>query len=72
MKNKKAVSKSTKVFFDCEFTGLHKNTTLVSIGLISEHGQTFYAELNDYDKSQLDDWLKSNVIKNLFFKDDCE
>lgn len=55
----------TKIFFDCEFTGLHKNTTLISIGLVSECGKTFYAELTDYDKSQIDDWLQENVINNL-------
>lgn len=55
----------TKIFFDTEFTGLHQNTTLISIGLIAETGQTFYAELTDYDKSQIDDWLQKNVIENL-------
>ena len=55
----------TKIFFDCEFTGLHQNTTLVSIGLVSECGKTFYAEFNDYDFKQVDDWLKENVINNL-------
>ena len=55
----------TKVFFDTEFTGLHQNTTLISIGAISECGKTFYAELCDYDKSQVDGWLKSNVIDKL-------
>lgn len=54
-----------KIFFDTEFTGLHKNTTLISIGCISEDGKTFYAELTDYDKSQIDDWLQENVIDNL-------
>ena len=39
-----------KVFFDTEFTGLHRNTTLISIGLVSEDGRTFYAEFNDYDR----------------------
>ena len=58
-----------KIFFDCEFTGLHKNTTLISIGLISEDNKTFYAELNDYDKTQVDDWIKENVINNLLFKE---
>lgn len=43
----------TKVFFDTEFTGLHQNTTLISIGLISECGKTFYAELTDYDINQV-------------------
>jgi hypothetical protein len=55
----------TKIFFDTEFTGLHQNTTLISIGLISECGKTFYAELTDYDKSQIDDWLQTNVIDKL-------
>ena len=56
-----------KIFFDTEFTGLHQNTTLISIGLISEDDKTFYAEFNDYDKNQIDDWLKNNVINNLKF-----
>lgn len=56
-----------KVFFDTEFTGLHKDTTLISIGAISEDGRTFYAELNDYDESQVDDWIRENVINNLQF-----
>jgi hypothetical protein len=55
----------TKIFFDTEFTGLHQNTTLISIGLISECGKTFYAELTDYDKYQIDEWLQKNVIENL-------
>jgi hypothetical protein len=55
----------TKIFFDTEFTGLHQNTTLISIGLISECGKTFYAEFNDYDFKQVDDWLRDNVIKHL-------
>jgi len=36
----------TRIFFDTEFTGLHKDTTLISIGLIAEDGRTFYAEFN--------------------------
>lgn len=55
----------TKLFFDTEFTGLHKNTTLISIGIVSECGKTFYAELNDYDESQVDDWIRENVLKHL-------
>lgn len=56
-----------KIFFDTEFTGLHKNTTLVSLGMVDDNGRTFYAEFSDYDKSQVDDWLKENVIDNLEF-----
>lgn len=54
-----------KIFFDTEFTGLHQNTTLISIGMVAEDGRTFYAELTDYDKSQVDDWIQKNVIDNL-------
>lgn len=55
-----------KIFFDTEFTGLHKNTTLISIGLVDENNRTFYAEFTDYDESQCDDWIKRNVIDNLW------
>lgn len=59
------------IFFDTEFTGLHKNTTLISIGLVSADGRTFYAELTDYDEGQCDEWIKGNVIDNLLFKNEC-
>ena len=54
-----------KIFFDTEFTGLHKNTTLISLGCVDENGRTFYAEFTDYDKQQVDCWINENVIKNL-------
>ncbi|MGI4873230.1 MAG: hypothetical protein ACRYFX_18875 [Janthinobacterium lividum] len=55
----------TKIFFDTEFTGLHQATTLISIGLVAEGGESFYAELTDYDQSQINDWLRDNVISHL-------
>ena len=57
-----------KIFFDTEFTGLHKNTTLISIGLVDENERTFYAEFSDYDESQCDEWIKEHVIDNLLYK----
>lgn len=57
-----------RVFFDCEFTGLHKNTTLVSIGLVAENGEEFYAEFSDYDSTQVDHWIEENVMSNLLIK----
>lgn len=56
-----------KIFLDTEFTGLHQRTTLISLGMVSEDGRTFYAELNDYDITQVDDWIQKNVIDNLRF-----
>lgn len=54
-----------KLFFDTEFTGLHQNTTLISIGIVSEDRRSFYAEFTDYDRSQVDEWIQANVIDNL-------
>ena len=64
--------KVTKLFFDTEFTGLHQKTTLISIGIVAEPGQTFYAELTDYDQSQVDEWLSKNVISNLMYSEPPE
>ena len=60
------------LFLDTEFTGLQQNTSLISIGIVAESGEEFYAELNDYDRSQLSPWLKENVIKKLFLKESNE
>ena len=54
-----------KVFLDTEFTGLHQHTTLISLGLVAENGEEFYAEFTDYDKAQVNDWITENVINNL-------
>lgn len=59
------------IAFDFEFTGLHKNTTPISLGMTTRNEEgflyTFYAEFNDYDKSQVDNWLQNNVIDHLQF-----
>ena len=52
----------TNIFFDSEFTGLHQNTTLISIGCVSETGEAFYATLNDYNVLQVDTWIEDNVL----------
>ena len=54
------------LYFDTEFTGLHKDTTLISIGIVAENGKKFYAEFADYDRNQCNDWINENVINNLF------
>lgn len=51
-----------KVFFDTEFTGLQKDTDLISIGLVSENGKCFYGEFTDYDNKKCDEWIRQNVI----------
>lgn len=51
-----------RIFLDTEFTGLHQHTTLISIGLAAENGAMFYAELSDYDRDQVDSWVRTNVL----------
>ena len=58
-----------RIYYDSEFTGLHRNSTLISIGMVTDRGSTFYAEFIDYDKEQVNDWINENVIANLKFKD---
>ena len=57
----------TNLYFDTEFTGLQKDTSLISIGIVSDSGRKFYAEFTDYDKSKVDEWIQDNVIRNLLF-----
>jgi hypothetical protein len=58
-----------KAFFDFEFTGLHKDTTPISLGIVTGNDKSFYAEFTDYDKTQVDDWIQTNVLDNLLFND---
>jgi len=53
-----------KLFFDTEFTGLHKRTSLISIGIVAENGKRFYAEFSTYKENQCDDWIRENVLKH--------
>lgn len=51
------------IFFDTEFTSLHIKSKLISIGLISEDGREFYAEMTDtYLWFHCSDWVKENVL----------
>ncbi len=54
------------LFFDAEFTGLRKDTTLISLGIVSDNGKKFYAEFTDYEENQCDEWIHKNVIDNLY------
>lgn len=61
--------KPIKVFFDTEFSGLHKLTTLISIGMVAEDGRKFYAEATDYDKYQISEYLMNNVLSKMILED---
>lgn len=51
------------VFFDTEFTGLHWEAKLVSIGLVAEDGHEFYAELSDtYQNADCSTFAHAEVL----------
>ncbi|MGB5927374.1 MAG: 3'-5' exoribonuclease [Cyclobacteriaceae bacterium] len=58
----------SRLYLDTEFTGLHQQTTLISMALVAEDGRSFYAEFTDYAQEQVDDWLRGNVLKHLHLK----
>ena len=60
------------LFFDTEFTGLRKDTTLISIGIVSDTGDKFYAELTDYDEGMCDEWIEKNVLDHLVLSGNAE
>lgn len=44
-----------KLFLDCEFTQLNKDTKLISLALVTQTGEEFYVELSDtYTIHELD------------------
>lgn len=59
-----------KIFLDTEFTGLHQNTSLLSIGIVDEDGRNFYAEVSDYDYTQMSEWLLENVMSHMMYEID--
>ena len=58
-----------KVFFDCEFNGLRQHTQLISIGVVDEHDNTFYAEIVPNKAFIVEPWVLENVMPHLKFRD---
>jgi hypothetical protein len=54
-----------RYFIDTEFIEKYGKIDLISIGIISEEGQTYYAENACFEERDADEWIKENVISNL-------
>lgn len=54
-----------RIFLDTEFTELSQQAQLISIALVAENGDWFYAELTDYDPNAASAWVRENVISLL-------
>jgi hypothetical protein len=57
----------TKLFWDMEFSGLMQNAQPISLGIVAETGQTFYAEWKEVNLEDLDEWQRENVVPYLRF-----
>ena len=56
----------TRIFLDTEFTGLHQRTTLISMALVADSGEEFYAEFTDYSNSQMQELLDDSKSVDFF------
>jgi len=54
-----------RIWFDTEFIENGKTIELLSIGMVREDGKTYYAEVEETDRSLACDWVKHNVITHL-------
>ena len=61
--------KKLRLYFDTEFTELSKKGELISLAFISENGEIFYAEFDDFYIENCNEWVIENVISNLLYKD---
>jgi hypothetical protein len=55
-----------KLFLDCEFTQLNKDTKLISLALVTETGDEFYVELTDtYAIEDCSEFVVHHVLPQL-------
>ena len=69
MKLRIATSKN-RIFFDTEFNEDGKTIDLISIGMVKESGETYYAVSNEFDAEACNDWVKENVLPHLTPKEE--
>lgn len=51
-----------RIFFDTEFIEDGKTIELLSIGLVREDGQYYYAEPEETDRDRASPWVRENVL----------
>ncbi len=54
-----------RFFLDTEFMEAPGQLELISIGIVSQDGQEYYAETVEGDRSKANDWVKANVLPQL-------
>lgn len=54
-----------KYFYDTEFIEDGNTIDLISIGVVAEHGRTFYAISTEFNPKKASQWVKDNVLAHL-------
>jgi hypothetical protein len=57
--------KGKQFFFDTEFDEDGVKITLISIGIVSEDGEEYYAVSKEFNEESCNDWVKENVLPHL-------
>lgn len=57
------------LFLDTEFTGLTRHARILSIALVADTGEEFYAEFNDVAPEEINDWVRDHVFPRFEFND---
>ena len=59
----------TKIFLDTEFIDNGKTLELISIGLVKENGDEYYAINREFNPKNASQWVNDNVLNQLPSKD---
>lgn len=54
-----------RIYFDTEFIEDGRTIDLLSIGMVREDGETYYAESAEADWSRASDWVQENVLRHM-------
>lgn len=65
MDGHKELADRNRFWFDTEFIEDGKTIDLISIGIVSEDGREYYAEVEECDLSRAAPWVQENVIVHL-------
>jgi hypothetical protein len=59
------VEGAMRIYFDTEFIEDGRTIDLLSIGMVRENGETYYAEPAEADRSRASEWVQENVLPYL-------
>lgn len=53
------------IYFDTEFIEYPNTIELISIGMVKENGEAYYAISNEFDQAHANEWVREHVITKL-------